>query len=126
MCGNEGQHPYLDEKKKTSLRFLRAAISFIQDALKDGADLHNAAFIFAQPGTEFFIQAGHGDWEFFFSENQFGVINVRCVRCPPKEYIRAAKYSVGLLVNRLTCCIRSSNIYKILFWRNSVLALTDT
>lgn len=86
-CGNEGQHQYLDNTRYTTLRFLRAAISFIPDALEDGADLGNAVFIFAQPGRQFVIQAGNGDWEYYFSEECNGEIYGRCVRKPLSRYI---------------------------------------
>lgn len=45
-----------------------------------GADLTNAAFIFAQPGSEFVIKAGGGDWEFYFTEESDGEIRGHCVR----------------------------------------------
>lgn len=87
QCGNEGRHAYLDATRYTTLRFLRAAISFIPDACDEGADMRNAAFIFAQPGREFVIKAGHGDWEFYFLEDQFGSICGRCVRKPFRHYV---------------------------------------
>ena len=74
QCGNEGRHTYLDATRYKTFRFLRAAISFIPDACDEGADMTNAAFILAQPGREFLIKAGHGDWEFYFSEDRFGSI----------------------------------------------------
>lgn len=86
-CGNEGQHPYLDGTGRATLKFLRAAISFIPDAMYDGADLRNTAFIFAQPGREFLIKAGNGDWEFYFSEDEYGDIWGRCVRQPLRRYL---------------------------------------
>lgn len=46
-CGNEGNHPYLDETKKVTLKFLRAAIDFIPLALDVAGDLENASFFFA-------------------------------------------------------------------------------
>ena len=55
-CGNEGQHNDLEEKDKTTLKFLQAAISYISVATNMGADLSNAAFIFSQPGKEFVIR----------------------------------------------------------------------
>ena len=79
-CGNEGQHNDLEEKDKTTLKFLQAAISYISVATNMGADLSNAAFIFSQPGKEFVIQAGNGDWEFFFSEDLKNIIHGHCVR----------------------------------------------
>ncbi|KAJ7389458.1 hypothetical protein OS493_031427 [Desmophyllum pertusum] len=86
-CGNEGQHRYLDAIGHTTLRFLRAAISFIPDALNDGGNMRNAAFILSQPGREFLIQAGSGDWEFYFSEYANGAIYGRCVRKPFLRYV---------------------------------------
>ena len=86
-CGNEGQHRYLDAAGYTTLRFLRAAITFVPDALDDGADMCNAAFILSQPGREFLIQSGSGDWEFFFAEDQYGEIYGRNVRKPFLRYV---------------------------------------
>lgn len=86
-CGNEGQHGYLDAAGYTTLQFLRAAISFVPDALDDGADMRNAAFILSQPGREFLIQSGNGDWEFYFSEDQYGEIYGRNVRKPFLRYL---------------------------------------
>ena len=45
-CGNEGSHPYLNETKKVTLKFLRAAIDFIPLALEVAGDLKNASFFF--------------------------------------------------------------------------------
>ncbi|KAL9965269.1 hypothetical protein ACROYT_G029044 [Oculina patagonica] len=80
QCGNEGRHGDLNKTGQTTLRFLRTAISFIPDAIDAGADLTNAAFIFAQPGREFVIEAGGGDWEFYFSEDEKDEIQGCCVR----------------------------------------------
>ena len=87
-CGNEGQHNDLEEKDKTTLTFLQAGISYISEATDMGADLSNAAFIFAQPGREFVFQAGNGDWEFFFSEDLNKTVHGRCVRKGPKQASR--------------------------------------
>ena len=87
-CGNEGQHNDLEEKDKTTLKFLQAAISYISEATNMGADLSNAAFIFSQPGREFVIQAGNGDWEFFFSEDLKNTVHGHCVRKGPKQASR--------------------------------------
>lgn len=86
-CGNEGEHPYLDRMGRTTLRFLRAAISFIPDAQDDGGNMRNAAFILSQPGQEFLIQAGNGDWEFYFAEEADGQIYGRNVRKPFLRYM---------------------------------------
>ena len=82
QCGNEGRHKYLNTTGKTTLRFLQAAISHVTNAIEAGADLTNAAFIFAQPGREFVIKAGDGDWEFYFSEDANDEIQGCCVRKP--------------------------------------------
>ena len=66
------------EDSLTTLKFLRAAISFISNENNMCADLTNAAFIISQPGKEFIIQAGNGDWELFFSEEAEDV-HGRCV-----------------------------------------------
>ena len=86
-CGNEGKHRDLDATHYTTLRFLRAAISFVPDALDAGCNMRNAAFILSQPGKEFVIQAGNGDWEFYFSEEANGDIYGRCVRKPFIRYV---------------------------------------
>ncbi|CAH3195645.1 unnamed protein product [Porites evermanni] len=87
-CGNEGQHRYLNDVDWTTLRFLRAANSFIPDARDDGADMRNCAFILRQPGREFFvIISGNGDWEYDFSEDADGEIYGRCVRKPFLRYV---------------------------------------
>ena len=87
-CGNEGRHPYLSEEGKLTLKFLRAAISFVPLAMDAGADMQNTSFLFAQPGTEFAIVAGNGDWEFFFSPNSGNSdITGVCVQKPFLRYI---------------------------------------
>ena len=69
-----------NEQEKTTLKFIKAAISFIPEAKDAGTDFTNAAFIFAQPRREFVIKAGKGDWEFYFSEEADGKICGKCVR----------------------------------------------
>ena len=86
-CGNEGQHRYLNDVDWTTLRFLRAANSFIPDARDDGADMRNCAFILRQPGREFVIISGDGDWEYDFCEDADGEIYGRCVRKPFLRYV---------------------------------------
>jgi len=86
-CGNEGQHRYLNDVDWTTLRFLRAANSFIPDARDDGANMRNCAFILRQPGREFVIISGNGDWEYDFSEDADGEIYGRCVRKPFLRYV---------------------------------------
>ena len=85
-CGNEGQHPYLNDVDWTTLRFLRAANSFIPDARDDGANMRNCAFILRQPGRDFFIISGNGDWEYDFCEDADREIYGRCVRKPFLRY----------------------------------------
>jgi len=97
-CGNEGWHPYLDEVGRTTLRFLRAANTFIRDAEDDGADLENAAFILRQPGREFVIISGDGDWEYDFCEDDDGEIYGRCVR---KPFLRYAWDNTKSMVTRV-------------------------
>lgn len=86
-CGNEGHHPYLNERNRATLNFLRVAITFVPDASNDGADLANASFILNQPGGEFVVQAGGGDWEFYFSEDCQGNITGKCTRQPLRRYL---------------------------------------
>ncbi|XP_078381481.1 uncharacterized protein LOC144664251 [Oculina patagonica] len=85
-CGNEGQHSHLDEQGKATLKFLRAAISFIPEVIDAGGDLSNTSFIFAQPGREFVPIAGNGDWEFYFSQGSDDGIYGRCVRKPTVRF----------------------------------------
>ena len=87
ICGNEGRHRYLDGAGQTTLKFMRAGISFIPMALAAGADLSNASFIFAHPKREFVITAGTGDWEFYFYHGYDGDIYGHCVRKPMLRYI---------------------------------------
>lgn len=63
-----------------TLKFLKAAYSFIPEAREAGTDFTNAAFIFAQVGREFVIKAGDGDWEFYFAMKDDGKIRGECVR----------------------------------------------
>ena len=104
-CGNEGQHLYLNDEDWTTLRFLRAANSFIPDARDDGADMRNCAFILRQPGREFVIISGNGDWEFDFCEDADGEIYGRCVR---KPFLRYVWDGVTSAVVRLCCCVAST------------------
>ena len=66
---------------------MRAAIYSIPFAMRAGADLRNASFIFAQPRREFVIKAGQGDWEFYFSQSDDENIHACCVRKPRLRYI---------------------------------------
>lgn len=86
-CGNEGRHAYLEDEDKATLRFLRAANSFVPDAEDDGADMKNAAFILRQPGREFVLKSGNGDWEYDFCEDSDGEIYGRCVRQSLFHYV---------------------------------------
>ena len=86
-CGNEGQHLYLNDVDRTTLRFLRAAHSFIPDAKADGANMRNCAFILRQPERERVIISGNGDWEYDFCEGANGEIYGRCVRKPFLRYV---------------------------------------
>ncbi|XP_068726926.1 uncharacterized protein [Montipora capricornis] len=86
-CGNEGQHRDLSEEEKATLEFLKAAITFVPSALDAGANMRNASFLFSQPGREFAITAGKGDWEFYFSQDDKGDIFGHCVRKPRLRYI---------------------------------------
>lgn len=98
-CGNEGRHRFLSEDEKATLNFLREAISFVPSALQDGADMRNTSFLFAQPGREFAIISGNGDWEFVFSQEANGEICGHCVRMPRLHYIwdrfKKSIYTVG-------------------------------
>jgi len=96
-CGNEGRHLYLNDEEKVTLQFLREAISFVPFALATGADMRNASFLLAQPGREFAIVAGKGDWEFYFCYDQYGAIFGYCVR---KPWIRYAWDSIKSIVCR--------------------------
>lgn len=86
-CGNEGNHKNLDETGQVTLKFFRVAITFIEQAENEGADMENAAFIFQQPGSERLIQSGKGDWEYLFLEDPQCNIYGRCVRQPLMRYI---------------------------------------
>ena len=77
----------MNDEDWTTLRFLRAANSFIPDARDDGADMQNCAFILRQPGREFVIISGNGDWEYDFCEDADGEIYGRCVRKPFLRYV---------------------------------------
>ncbi len=77
-----------------TLQFLRAAISFIPVAMGDDANMRNAAFILTLPAGDFMIQAGNGDWEFVFTQEQDGNIYGRCVRQPVLRYMWDAFRSV--------------------------------
>ena len=86
-CGNEGSHPYLNETKKVTLKFLRAAIDFIPLALEVAGDLKNSSFFFAHPGNDFAITAGKEEWKFYLSHLPNGNIHGCCVRKPTLHYI---------------------------------------
>ena len=115
-CGHEGQHPYLEVEDEATLRFLRAANSFIHDAEEDGADMKNAAFILRQPGREFVLQSGDGDWEYDFCEDSDGEIYGRCIRQPFVKYawdklqsavVRICKFVAGSVPTLLGGSLRA-------------------
>ena len=95
LCGNEGNHPYLNDVDRTTVTFLRAVISFIPDARDDGTNMRNCAFILRQPKREFVIISGDGDWAYDFCEDADGKIYGRCQRIPFARYAwDAAKSAV--------------------------------
>ena len=49
--------------------------------------MRNTSFIFAQPGREFAIISGKGDWEFYFSQDGDGRVSGVCVRKSTFRYI---------------------------------------
>jgi len=75
------------EDRETTRRILKAAISFIEDAEQDGADMRNAAFILFTSFRSFAVIAGDGDWEYTFKEDEDGDIYGRCVRLPLARYL---------------------------------------
>lgn len=78
---------YLNDHDQTTIKFLKAAINFLPMALEDGADLTNAVFLFAMPGSEFVVNAGKGKWEFYFSEKNPNKITGKCVHKPWLTYV---------------------------------------
>ena len=84
---------------RTTLRFLRVANSFIPDATDDGANMRNCAFILSQPGREFVVISGDGDWEYYFLEDADDEIHGRCVRRPLMRYAwdRIWSFTLGAL-----------------------------
>ena len=112
-CGNEGYHLSLNEVNKVTLRFLRAANSFIPDARDDGANMRNCAFILRQPGREFVIISGNGDWEYDFCEAADGRIYGRCQRMPLLRFVWDAAKSavVRVLTLGLSAGLRALTYY---------------
>ena len=102
-CGHEGHHPYLEGEDKATLRFLRAANSFIPDAEDDGADMKNAAFILRQPGREIVLKSGNGDWEYDFCEDSDGEIYGRCIRKPLLRYVYDKAKGAVVRILKLAC-----------------------
>ena len=116
-CGNSIQRnqrlerqgiitPEVYEDRETTRRILKAAISFIEDAEQDGANMKNAAFILFTSFRSFAIIAGDGDWEYTFKEDEDGDIYGRSVRQPLMRYLynkakntvsRVAGWLVGFL-----------------------------
>ena len=95
---------------RTTLIFLRAANSFIPDATDDGANMRNCAFILRQPGREFVVISGDGDWEYDFCEDADGEIYGRCVR---KPFLRYAWDGTKSLIVRLFAlgAFRAAGLY---------------
>lgn len=122
-CGSEGKHKDLNEDDQTTLRFLQTAISFVSDAVNMGADLTNAAFIISQPGRQFVIQAGNGDWEFFFSEDANNVVHGRCVHKGPKQVRRHIWNSCVSFVSNLGSANEEDIPITALAGRTGLLAL---
>lgn len=94
------------EDRETTRRILKAAISFIDDAEQDGANMRNAAFILYTSFRSFAIIAGDGDWEYTFKEDEDGDIYGRCVRLPLTRYLydkakntvsRLARWALGFI-----------------------------
>ena len=75
------------EARETTRRIIKAAISFVEDAEQDGANMRNAAFILFTSFRSFAIIAGEGDWEYTFKEDDDGDIYGRCVRLPLALYL---------------------------------------
>ncbi|XP_067048238.1 uncharacterized protein [Acropora muricata] len=100
-CGHEGHHPYREDK--ATLRFLRAANSFIPDAEDDGADMKNAVFILRQPGREIVLKSGDGDWEYDFCEDSDGEIYGRCIRKPLLRYVYDKAKGAVVRILKLAC-----------------------
>ena len=85
-CGNEGTWRSNTPEQKRDREFLQKGISFIPEAIKDGADLKNTAFIFCYPGRDFAVISGNHAWEFtFFEEN--GGIQAQCTRVTIKRWL---------------------------------------
>ena len=112
-CGNSIQRnqrlerqgiitPQVYEDRETTRRILKAAISFIEDAEQDGANMKNAAFILFTSFRSFAIIAGDGDWEYTFKEDEDGDIYGRCVRQPLARYwYNKVKNTVSRVAGRL-------------------------
>ena len=79
-CGNEDRWDFNTPAQKRDREFLQKAICFIPEAIKEGADLENTAFIFCFPGGDFAVIAGNHDWEFTFLMDEEGCIRVECTR----------------------------------------------
>ena len=83
------------EHDRTKIKFLKAAINLLPMAMENGADLRSALFIFSQPGREFTVKAGKGDWEYSFSEDSINSIADKCVRKPWLRFIWNGTTSTG-------------------------------
>lgn len=85
-CGNEAMWPSNTPAQKRDREFLQKGISFIPEAIKEGADLQNTAFIFCFPGRDFAVTSGNHDWEFTFSiENDN--IKAKCTRVTTRRWL---------------------------------------
>ena len=79
-CDNEDRWDFNTPAQRRDRQFLQKGIFFIPEAIKEGADLENAAFIFCFPGGDFTVTAGNHDWEFTFLLDEKGCISVECTR----------------------------------------------
>lgn len=124
-CGNEGNHANLKKSEETTLRFLRNAITVRAEAIEDGADLTNAAFIFMLPGREFVIRAGDGDWEYFFSDDDRNEVSGQCVRKGRKKPSQQDGWIGFRLFQNLFCSSREASATTTKE-KTGVLALTES
>ena len=85
-CGNEGLWPSNTPQQRHDRQFLQKGISFYPEAINEGADLANAAFVFCIPGRDFAVISGDHRWEFIFFEER-GEIEVRCCRLPKTRWL---------------------------------------
>ena len=86
-CGTEDRWPSNTSAQKRDREFLEKGISFIPEAIKEGADLENTAFVFCFPGGDFAVIAGNHEWEFTFLLDEKGCIRVECTRETTKHWL---------------------------------------